>query len=209
KKNVQPQVIIKEGETLSDALLKYFHTLQQTHQSTGTTMPEFCNLDLIGHSRSRDRFLKLGELVLSARVAKVEFSRLASSGILKELNIKAIRLLGCRTASTPRGRHVARVIHKHTGLKVYAARADLFGVHYNRAGLHPQAEALLADYEVLAGSGPGDIPPTDDYPGELVQDDDDDHEDPVIPDVSPPDPFSLASLSRINAAMVSAERYLF
>lgn len=200
-------VVVREGETLVDALSAYVTDFVKS----GKPVPRFDNLDLIGHSRSRDGILKIGELALTSRVAREQFLLLDDRGILDKLGILAIRLLGCRTASHPRGQRVVRTIRNYTQRNVFATRADLFAVHYDYEGLAWAAEKLLADHDVILNAGVGDLPPRDDYPAPPPRDDDDDDGEDgaeVALRVPPPKQFELSGLSDVNAASVSAKDYL-
>jgi hypothetical protein len=201
---------VMEGETIVDALSGYLEGRVTDQQRRGF-VPQFTNLDIIGHSRSRDRVLKVGEFALTSRIANEQFQELYQGGILRALGIKAIRLLGCRTAAPPRGEHVVRTIWNQTGLDVYATRTDLFAVHFDGAGLRREAEVVLANYDVVTRFGAGDLPPREDYPANAPLDDDDDDDDSrtVRSDPPPPDRFALTALSAVNAAAVSANDYLF
>lgn len=191
---------LQEGDTLFDALARY------VPQSEGM---QFDNLDLIGHSRSRDYILKLGEFVLTSRIVAEQFKMISEAGFLEKLQIKSIRLLGCRTACSPRARRVVETILEYFPDKqVYATRGDLFAVHYDAFGLRAEAEPLLADDDVITTAGPGDVPPGEDYPPDLSKDDDDDDGSPP-PSTSPfPFEFVVAALSDPNAAAVAAQSFL-
>lgn len=206
---------VEEGETLVDALSAYVSRTRAGDPRGGEPPPPFYYLDLIGHSRSRDHILKIGELALTSAVAREQFTELVDRGVLDALQIKAIRLLGCRTAAHPRGEKVVRAIHETTELDVYATRTDLFAVHYNEDGFRPEAELLLADHDVILKSGAGDLPPGDDYAADLPDDDPDDppvsdgQDGAAVPVPQPPDRFSLAALSDPNASKMSAGEYLW
>lgn len=207
---------VEEGDTLVDALSAYVGRWRARRLFPWEPSPPFDNLDLIGHSRSRDHILKIGELALTSAVARDQFTELDERGVLEALQIKAVRLLGCRTAAHPRGEKVVRAIYEATELAVYATRIDLFAVHFNERGLRPEAELLLADHDVILKSGAGDLPPSDDYPAALPDDDPDDPagsdgQDGGAPVLAPqpPDRLSLAALSDPNASKMSACNYLW
>lgn len=204
-----PFLTVEEGQTLVSALSAYVGRLRSDQLCCTDPQPPFDNLDLIGHSRTNDHVLKLGELTLTSGVARAQFTELRDRGVLDVLEIKAIRLLGCRTASHPRGEQVVRAIVEATELTVYATRGDLFAVHYGRNGLRPEAELLLADDDVILKSGAGDMPPSDDYLPSPPDDDPDDPQDDDAParPVQPPDRFSLAALSDPNASRMAAHNY--
>jgi hypothetical protein len=204
-----PFLSVEEGETLVDALTAYVSRVRSPPVRNHETYPPFENLDLIGHSRTRDHVLKIGELTMTSAVAREQFTALYDRGVLDALGIKAVRLLGCRTAAPPRGIKVVRAISEATELTVYATRGDLFAVHYDQGGLRPEAELLLADDDVLLKSGAGDMPPNDDYLPALPDDDPDDPADgqPPASPVRPPERFSLAALSDANASKMSACAY--
>jgi hypothetical protein len=62
-------------------------------------------LDLVGHTR-RASLLMLGDWMIDGGdpATKRWFRALAEGGVLARLGIRALRLLGCNTAATPRGR---------------------------------------------------------------------------------------------------------
>lgn len=198
-------VSVTEGQTLVDALADY---LEKSETRIRSGELRFANLDIIGHSRSRDGVLKIGELALTSIVAMQQFSELAERDILARLGIRRIRLLGCRT-SQARGAHVVRVIREYTNLEVYSSRADLFAVHYDDNGFRPDAFPLLVNYDAVEAGGPGDPPPRDDYPRQAPDDDDDENDDPIPLEVQAPGPFAISVLSDVNAAAISARHYLF
>jgi hypothetical protein len=202
---------VDEGETLVDALSRYMARFAKSKP-----YPKFYYLDIIGHSRSRDKILKIGEFALTSRAARAQFEELEDRDIMAALGIKAIRLLGCRTASHARGQRAVRAIREETEREVYASRSDLFAVHFESGGFREEARSLLADHDVIMNFGPGDMPPRDDYPAPSPGDDDDDDETPDgngtyagTPEIPPPSRFSIDALSDANAASVSADNYLF
>jgi hypothetical protein len=204
---------VEQGETLVDALTAYVARIRAHKQFPHDPEPPFDNLDLIGHSRTRDHILKLGELALTSAVAREQFKALDDRGVLDVLEITAVRLLGCRTASHPRGENVVRAIHAVTEIDVYAT---LFAVHYGSGGLCRDAELLLADQDVILKSGAGDLPPSDDYLPDLPDDDSDEIDGvdtydggAAVPPLQPPDRFSFAVLSEANASKMSAAKYLW
>jgi hypothetical protein len=198
---------VREGETLVEALSRYL-------DSCKGLIPEYTNLDIIGHSRAWDSILKLGEIPLTSRFMDAECARLYDRKILEALRIKNIRLLGCQTGCHPRGRRVVKTILSYfPHLGVYTARADLFAVHFGEYGLLEEAEVLLADQDVITGDGPGDRPPQDDYlaypPADDDDDDSDDRGDQAEATKKSPDRLALSTLSDVNAAPVAACRYYF
>lgn len=220
---------LREEETLLDAVSRF------ADKYPGR---KFDCLDLIGHSRGRDNILKLGEFALTSREASKQFSALANGGILASLGIKTVRLLGCRTACSPRARRVVEAILKffrgsdqyaypvsnddsHSAYflyPVYATRGDLFAVHFDSYGFRMEATPLLADSDVISNAGPGDLPPGDDYPPDPPSDDDDAGDADADADgdgghaqapIVIPSSFSDLALSDCNAALVAAKSFLY
>jgi hypothetical protein len=90
-------------------------------------------LDAIGHSRS-EGFLVLGTWVVddSSQTAAT-FSELLRP-LLSQLGVRTIRLLGCSTATTERGRNAIRRIAHVTGCDVLGTRRYLNKYDYGRTG---------------------------------------------------------------------------
>lgn len=155
---------------------------------------QYTSLDLIGHSRSQDGVLKLGELPLTPALIE----RLFTDPVICHLEhrgIKQVRLLGCRTGCSPLARASARALHgllEGTGIEVVATRADLFAVHYDGPNGFVRNELLVPEAILLDG-GPGDAPASDDRAVVLPS------EDPPSDDV-----MELSSIDKLPIANISA-----
>jgi hypothetical protein len=102
-------------------------------------------LDLIGHSTRGHRLLRLGRTaidMLDPDVARF-FAGLAGSGLLPQLRISAVRLLGCETATTDAGLRTLRLLSYVLGLPVYGTRIPLLKSHSNAAGFDPAFAHVL------------------------------------------------------------------
>jgi hypothetical protein len=119
----------------------------------GTTGPK--SLDLIGHSTRSTSQLRLGDWVIDAARADVTttFHELAKRRIWSRLGIRAIRLLGCRTASTPQGRLTIRELAAVAAVEVYGTVHLLHGGHYDTEGFCPAWDFLLVGSRDLARDG--------------------------------------------------------
>lgn len=90
----------------------------------------FTSLDLIGHARGNG-VMRINDLQLTATVmTKLFDARVVQH--LKQLKIKQVRLLGCRTACGEAGREALRAIAiaVGVGIEVRGTRGDVFAVHY-------------------------------------------------------------------------------
>jgi hypothetical protein len=111
-------------------------------------------LDLIGHSTSASQ-LRLGRWVIDARRAPViDLVRaLAARRVLPRLGIRAVRLLGCRTASTAEGRFTICALAEILGVEVYGTDHLLHDAHYDERGLRSCWEFLLVGAAELRRRG--------------------------------------------------------
>jgi hypothetical protein len=102
-------------------------------------------LDLIGHSTPDRSLLALGGWVIDAASATVRafFRELAELEVLPRLGIHAVRLLGCQTAATPRGRATICKLSEILGVDVLGAREVLYSAHYDARGLRDEAQHVL------------------------------------------------------------------
>jgi hypothetical protein len=101
-------------------------------------------LDLIGHATAAGQ-LRLGSWVLDATRPEVTdwFRLLATREVCRRLGVRAVRLLGCHTASTEPGRAAIRVLAGILGVEVLGARELLHAGHYDRDGFREVWEFLL------------------------------------------------------------------
>lgn len=84
-------------------------------------------LDLIGHAVTADNVLQLGRSILrfegtpaqrAADPVHVAFSAIANQQLLPQLGIQTVRLIGCRTASTPVGTRALQELRTLLGVQV-------------------------------------------------------------------------------------------
>jgi hypothetical protein len=128
---------------------------------------KYTSLDLIGHSRSGDSVLKIGELPFLPDVA----TKMLTVDVVKTLaarGVRQIRLLGCRTSCSATAREsIKRMVEQVTKagetIEVLGTRGDIFAVHYDK-GYGFAEEGLLVPQYVSLNGGPGDASPTDDEP---------------------------------------------
>jgi hypothetical protein len=102
-------------------------------------------LDLIGHSTPGDALLQLGDWVIDAASSTVTayFRELADHDVLPRLGIHALRLLGCRTAETEKGRWTVLTLSEILGLEVYGTNSLLYSPHYDRSGFAYERRYML------------------------------------------------------------------
>lgn len=118
--------------------LDQLHTvLLQRTRSDAAAAP--LTLDLLGHGTAGHRLLRLGDTpidMLNPVVAGF-FASLAGSGLLTRLNIAAVRLLGCHTATTDAGRRTIRMLARTLRLPVFGTLVPLLNGHYTEHGFNP------------------------------------------------------------------------
>ncbi|MER6434676.1 hypothetical protein ABT272_45310 [Streptomyces sp900105245] len=105
------------------------------------------NLDLIGHSTNGHHLLRIGNTVINMLDPAVAdfFRHLADSDLLEHLNVTAVRLLGCSTATTPSGRRTMRMLSAELGLPVYGTTKMLLRGHFTTQGYNQHFSHLLSD----------------------------------------------------------------
>lgn len=105
-------------------------------------------LDLIGHSTS-DGHLQLGTWTLDIAHPTLPafLQELAQHDVLARLGIRAIRLLGCNTSGTERGRETMYGLAERLGVEVYGTPYLLYHAHYDAAGF--RADFLLTPASAL------------------------------------------------------------
>jgi hypothetical protein len=103
------------------------------------------SLDLIGHSTRDHQLLRLGATTIDALDLGVLrfFEGLGRSGILRELNIACLRLLGCETAMTPSGQRTLRLLASALRVPVHGSRKRLSRMHHTTLGFDPRFQHLL------------------------------------------------------------------
>ncbi len=96
------------------------------------------------------RLLRLGATILDPQTPRVEatFAQLGRHAVLPRLGIRALRLLGCRSAHG-RGADAVIAFADLLGVRVYGTTANLRSRHYDSEGLDPSSEVLLASDLVL------------------------------------------------------------
>ena len=77
------------------------------------------DLDLVGYT-NRDKLLTIGTWVIdhTNRRARALFRELAEQAVLARLGVQRVRLYGCHTASTPRGRETLTALAEILDLEV-------------------------------------------------------------------------------------------
>ncbi len=118
-------------------------------------------LDLIGHSTPDGSLLALGAWVIDAASPKVRsfFRELAELEVLPRLGVRAVRLLGCQTAGTERGRATICKLSEILGVEVLGARALLYSAHYDARGFRDEARHALVSSDELRGDPDRELAP--------------------------------------------------
>lgn len=111
-------------------------------------------LDLIGHTRTAASLLSLGDWVIDARdpASVAVFRGLAERAVLPHLGIHALRLLGCHSAGTARGRDTIGRLAERLGVEVAGTRALLHAGHYGPGGFRDEWSFLLVSASRLHGA---------------------------------------------------------
>ena len=112
-------------------------------------------LDLVGLT-GRDKLLGFHGRPLDTNVARVRafFRELAEQGVLAELGISALRLVGCMTASGERARQTLATLAEITGLEVTGTHDlvsidDLATTGYEASVVSDRRELMLLDLDAL------------------------------------------------------------
>jgi len=128
-------------------------------------------LDLIGHSMPGRSLLMLGDWVIDTASPTVTafFRELAEQEVLNRLGVEAVRLLGCQTADTGRGRSTVRTLSDILGIDVYGTRHLIYSAHYDANGFRADSEhVLVGSSEIRRGeNGLASDPAGDPYPRTL------------------------------------------
>lgn len=108
-------------------------------------------LDLLGHSTARTALLRLGDWVIDGSRPDVTrwFRTLADRGVLPRLGIRAIRLLGCRTAGTEEGRATICTLGEILGVEVHGTTHLLHAGHYGEHGFIDAWQFMLIDASAM------------------------------------------------------------
>jgi hypothetical protein len=72
------------------------------------------------------------------------FRELADHDVLPRLGVHTVRLLGCGTAATPRGRDTLRILSTILGVEVLGTTGPIYNVHYEQGGFSPRWRFMLA-----------------------------------------------------------------
>jgi hypothetical protein len=116
--------------------------------ATLTKSPATTTLDLIGHSASADRLLALGTDLIDMRRPTVYDAFLRMTSALHAHGFRALRLLGCGTATRPAGRGTLRE------LALMLAPIQVFGTRDMIPPSAFDADGLCRDDEDLLVSSP-------------------------------------------------------
>ena len=111
-------------------------------------------LDLIGHSTRDHRFLRIGDTgidVYRPAVARV-FDTIRNEGLLAQLGIASVRLLGCSTASRPSEQRTMRRLARMLDVPVFGATKDLLKWHYTEDGFNPKFNHILVEASELTAA---------------------------------------------------------
>ncbi|MEO8698884.1 MAG: hypothetical protein ABI867_02540 [Kofleriaceae bacterium] len=102
-------------------------------------------LDFIGHSSPEHSLLTLGTWVIDTERPAVRafFRELADQDVLPRLNVRAVRLLGCGTAETARGRATLCTLAQILEVEVYGTTETLGEAHYDAHGLRDDCGHVL------------------------------------------------------------------
>jgi hypothetical protein len=116
-------------------------------------------LDLFGHSTADAGLLRLGDWVIDdADPAVVAwFRELARAGWLPRLGVRALRLLACRTAATPRGRATIATLADVLGIEVFGTPHLLYDAHHDARGFRAAWEFLLVGSSAARGPGSSNL----------------------------------------------------
>jgi len=103
-------------------------------------------LDLIGHTRTAASLLSLGDWRIDAAdpATVAAFRGLADRAVLPRLGIRAVRLLGCHSAGTERGRDTICRLAELLGVEVAGMRELLHVGHFGPGGFGDEWSFLLA-----------------------------------------------------------------
>jgi hypothetical protein len=119
--------------------------------------PAVRTLDLIGHTRTTASLLSLGDWLIDAAdpATVAAFRGLADRAVLPRLGIHALRLLGCRSGGTARGRDTMCRLAELLGVEVAGSRELLHAGHYAAGGFRDEWSFLLISASELRASPAG------------------------------------------------------
>lgn len=104
-------------------------------------------LDVIGHSTRDHHLLRLGDDridMLDPVVARF-FRSLAHDHLLAQLQVIAVRLLGCETAVSPGDKRTLRFLAHTLRIPVFGAIRPLMKSHYDQLGFDPAFAHVLVE----------------------------------------------------------------
>lgn len=116
-------------------------------------------LDLVGLSTGTGA-LVLGSSVLDATCAEVldRFEAIGQEQLLLQLGVRAVRLIGARTATEPAGQDALRRLRQFLGVPIYGTTGLLCAHDLGPAGLARSADELLVDDRAAAPRRPPTLP---------------------------------------------------
>jgi hypothetical protein len=137
---VSHSVIVRGGAELEQLLERWLDEAERCAAIAART------LDLIGHTRGPASLLTLGSwtLDLADPATTTLFHRIAHRDLLPRLGVRGVRLLGCNSAVTPRGRATIVELARVLGLEVHGAKQLLHAGHYDAGGFRDCWRFLLA-----------------------------------------------------------------
>lgn len=122
--------------------------------------PTARTLDLLGHSTRDLRVVRLGRDLIDMFDPAVErfFRRLAADRIPQRLDIIALRLLGCATATRPSGQRTMIRLARVLGIPVYGTTKPIMKSHFTLEGFDPTFEpTCLVEAAQLTARRYGDV----------------------------------------------------
>lgn len=141
------EFLVENGRCFDHVQASSVHQLPKILDGLIGKDPRANTLDLSGHSTNGHHLLRIGDTVvdmLDIEVART-FAEIANSGILVELCVVAVRLLGCETAVTDSGKRTLRMLSHTLGMPAFGTRVRLVGSHYNESGFDPIFSRVLIE----------------------------------------------------------------
>lgn len=153
------RVVTVDGPAALDAALS--HLADEAARTPGAATR---TLDLIGHTRTAASLLSLGNWVIDAEdpTTVAVFRGLADRAVLPRLGIHALRLLGCHSAGSERGRDTICRLAELLGVEVAGMRELLHVGHCGPGGFRDEWSFLLIRASGLCA--PPAAPPGDPGP---------------------------------------------
>jgi hypothetical protein len=153
------RVVTVDGPAALEAALT--HLADEAGRTPGAAAR---TLDLIGHTRTAASLLSLGGWVIDAAdpATMAVFRGLADRAVLPRLGIHAVRLLGCHSAGSERGRDTICRLAECFGIEVAGMREFLYAGHFGPGGFRDEWSFLLVRASELRA--PPAAPPGDPGP---------------------------------------------